>query len=228
MGSDHGIRGILFDAGGVLIRPVGGRWNPRYDFEGIVLNHHPGIDTALFPAAFAAGQRVLDAAPATPKRADYHRAMLQVLGVARPSAALLDELEGPAAGPTLDTYPDVRPVLEHLRERGVRMSVVSDTWAGLDAQFRELGIAPYFDGFVISEVLGCRKPDPRMYAAGSDLLGLDAGDCLFIDDDPDLVAAAVGLGYHGVTLRREGRADGGAITSLHDVPPIVSGAGPTR
>jgi FMN phosphatase YigB (HAD superfamily) len=30
------IRGILFDAGGVLIRPIGGRWNPRYDFESIV------------------------------------------------------------------------------------------------------------------------------------------------------------------------------------------------
>ena len=29
------IQGILFDSGGVLIRPVGGRWNPRYDFEEI-------------------------------------------------------------------------------------------------------------------------------------------------------------------------------------------------
>jgi putative hydrolase of the HAD superfamily len=32
-----------------------------------------------------------------------------------------------------------------------------------------------------------------MYAAGSDLLGLNPGDCLFIDDDPQLVSAAIQL-----------------------------------
>ena len=26
-------RGLLLDAGGVLYGPVGGRWNPRLDFE---------------------------------------------------------------------------------------------------------------------------------------------------------------------------------------------------
>jgi putative hydrolase of the HAD superfamily len=54
----------------------------------------------------------------------------------------------------------------------------------LETEFRRLDIEHYFAGFVISEVLGCRKPDPRMYAAGSDLLGLDPGECLFVDDDP--------------------------------------------
>jgi hypothetical protein len=27
------VRGLLLDAGGVLIGPVGGRWSPRFDFE---------------------------------------------------------------------------------------------------------------------------------------------------------------------------------------------------
>lgn len=60
-----------------------------------------------------------------------------------------------------------------------------------------LDIERYFQGFVISEVMGCCKPDPRMYAAGSDLLGLAPRHCLFVDDDPDLVSAAVDLGYDG-------------------------------
>jgi hypothetical protein len=30
-----------------------------------------------------------------------------------------------------------------------------------------------------------------MYAAGSDLLGLDPADCLFIDDDPQLLLSAI-------------------------------------
>jgi putative hydrolase of the HAD superfamily len=222
---DRRLRGVLFDSGDVLIRPIGGRWNPRYDFEDIVLAHHPETAVELFPEAFAAGQRVLDAGTTTANRSDYHRAMLAELGVDAPSAALLRELEGPAAGPVVEPFPDVRPVLDRLRASGIGMAVVSDNWAGLEDAYRALGIERYFAGFVVSEVLGCRKPDPRMYAAGRDLLGLGPGDCLVVDDDPRLVAAAIRLGHHGVALTREGRppASVPAIASLDELPPIITG-----
>jgi putative hydrolase of the HAD superfamily len=217
------IRGVLFDAGGVLIRPSGGRWNPRYDFEGIVLTHHPETPVGLFPEAFAEGQEVLDAGTTTANRTDYHRAMLRVLGIDEPSTELLQELESPPAGPGVELFEDVRPVLDQLRAMEIGMSVVSDTWAGLDNMFRSLDIEQYFAGFAISEVLGCRKPDPRMYAAGRDLLGLAPGDCLFVDDDPHLVAAAIELGYRGVALLRGAEpASVPAITSLDELPPLVS------
>jgi putative hydrolase of the HAD superfamily len=220
---------VLFDAGGVLIGPVGGRWNPRFDFEDVVVAHHPFVDAGLFASAIVEGQRVLDAGPGTVARDDYHRAMLRVLGVAEASDALLRELDAPLAVPAVEVLPGVRPVLDLLRDRGVRMSVVSDAWAGLDDVFRGLGIADHFAGFAISEVLGCRKPDPRMYAAGSDLLGLVPGDCLFVDDDPALVAAAVALGYHGVALVPDPAAIPApgtvrVIASLAELPPIVAGA----
>lgn len=211
------IRGVLLDAGGVLVRPRGGRWNPRYDFEGIVLARHPDIAADRFPDAFAAGQRVLDESPVTVGRAVYHRAILAALGIDDPD--LLPQLEAPPAGPTqlhtpvLELYPDVRPTLDDLASKGIGMAVVSDSWAGLDDMLAGLGIAHYFAGIVISEVLGCRKPDPRMYEAGRAHLGLDRAECLFVDDDPELVAAARALGYRGVTLTRDGAAPG-AITTL--------------
>ena len=97
------------------------------------------------------------------------------------------------------------------------MSVVSDTWAGLEGTFDELDIAHHFEGFAISEVLGCREPDPRMYAAGRRALGLPPDECLFIDDDA-LVAAARVLGYHGVTLDRSAARPGeGVISTLDDL-----------
>ena len=105
-------------------------------------------------------------------------------------------------------------------------AVVLDTWAGLEGMFRSLGIAEYFAGFAISEVLGCRKPDSRMYAAGRELLGLAPGDCLFIDDDPRLVSAAIRLGYHGVALIRDAAPSSASVpsvTSLDQLPPIVIG-----
>jgi putative hydrolase of the HAD superfamily len=232
MVEDRRIRGVLFDSGDVLVHPIGGRWNPRYDFEAILLAHHPEAPVERFLEAFAAGQRVLDADPTrTANRTDYHRAMLAVLGIDAPSTALLHELEAPAAGPVLEVFPDVWPVLEQLHAWGVGMAVVSDNWARSKddpppAASEELGIERYFAGYVISEVLGCNKPDPRMYAAGRDLLGLDPGDCLIVDDDPQLVLAAIQLGHHGVALTRGGEpASVGVptITSLEELLPIVGG-----
>jgi len=220
------ICGVLFDSGGVLLRPVGGRWNPRFDFEGIVTAHHPETPVELFPEAFAAGQRVLDAGATTATRTDYHRAMLRVLGMDEPSAALLRELEAPATGPVVELFPDVRPVLDELRAAGIGMSVVSDNWAGLEGLFRSLDIEHYFAGFVISEVLGCCKPDPRMYAAGRELLGLNADECLFVDDDPELVLAAIELGYRGAAIvRGEALAPVSVpvISSLDELPSIING-----
>ena len=52
-------RGVLFDSGDTLIQPIGGRWNPRFDFEGVVQRHFPTVTDDAFPAAIAAGQRLL-------------------------------------------------------------------------------------------------------------------------------------------------------------------------
>jgi beta-phosphoglucomutase-like phosphatase (HAD superfamily) len=107
---------------------------------------------------------------------------------------------------------------------GVRIVVVSGNWAGLEVHYRELDIERYFEGFVISEMMGCYEPDPRMYAASSDLLGLAPRHCLFIDDDPDLVSAAVDLAYHGVVLMRGAPSPPAVrvVTSLDELLPIVA------
>ncbi|MET1002275.1 MAG: HAD-IA family hydrolase [Acidimicrobiia bacterium] len=209
------MRAVLFDSGDTLLRPIGGRWNPRFDFEQVVLRHAPDVDASMFPAAFAEGQTFLDNAANTPDRDDYHRAMLRVLGVSEPSADLLHELDRPLNRPVVEPFPDVRRSLTELRSAGVRMAVVSDSWPNLEAIYRQLGLRDFFDGFAISTIVGCRKPDPRMYRAGSDIVRVVPADCLFVDDDPALVSAAMSLGYRGVTICREAeRPD--------DVPSIES------
>ncbi|WP_201776385.1 hypothetical protein [Streptacidiphilus carbonis] len=39
-------RAVLLDSGRVLIRPKGGCWNPRADFEETVLDRHPEVRAA--------------------------------------------------------------------------------------------------------------------------------------------------------------------------------------
>ena len=100
------------------------------------------------------------------------------------------------------------------------MAVVSDNWPGL---YRQLGLHTYFQAFVVSTVLGCRKPDPRMYRAGSDALGLAPRECVFVDDDPDLVAAAIELGYGGTAIVRAAEPPTAVpwIGTLQDLVPMT-------
>ncbi|GAA1305685.1 hypothetical protein GCM10009647_024520 [Streptomyces sanglieri] len=78
----------------------------------------------------------------------------------------------------LETYPDVEETLEELSRRGVRMAVVSDAWPGLPDLHAGLGIGGFFEAYAISAVLGCNRPDPRMYHHASAALGLAPAQCL--------------------------------------------------
>lgn len=221
-----GLRAVLFDSGGVLIRPIGGRWNPRADFEQTVLAVDPSVTPERFAAGIEAGERFFAQCASTPDFDDYHRAVLAGLGVAA-TAELLAELVRPvAANSVLETFPEVPGTLAELRRRGVRMAVVSDAWADLPDLHTELGIGEYFEAYAISRVLGCNKPDPRTYRHASTALGLEPDRCLFIDDDPALVAAAIELGYAGLAMRRDPLADDaeggrvGFIRSLTEIPAL--------
>jgi HAD superfamily hydrolase (TIGR01509 family) len=215
-------RAVLFDSGGVLIQPIGGRWNPRADFEEILAGHEPDLDPERVAAAIVVGDAFLDSAVGTPAYDDYHRVILGALGV-EPAAALLAELSRPVEPQVfLEVFPEVIATLGRLRELGVPMAVVSDAWSELPALHDALGLGGFFSAYAISAEVGCTKPDPRMYRHASDALGLAAEDCLFLDDDPDLVAAAMDLGYQGLAVLRGptavGRPD---VVSIRTIDAIL-------
>jgi FMN phosphatase YigB (HAD superfamily) len=91
-----------------------------------------------------------------------------------------------------------------------------------------LGIGGFFEAYAISAELGCRKPDPRMYRYASDALDLSPQDCLFVDDDPTLVAAAIALGYHGVAVLRDTADTTQTVTFIRSIDAILSHLCPAR
>ncbi|MCD7438409.1 HAD-IA family hydrolase [Streptomyces lincolnensis] len=218
-GSPGTLRAVLLDSGGVLMRPKGGRWNPRADFEQILLAHEPSLTPEQLEEAVSAGDDHLAALSSTPDYDDYHRVVLRHLGVEATSRLLADLRREVAPAVYLETFPDVEETLRELSRRGVRMAVVSDAWPELPELHAGLGIRGYFEAYAISAVLGCTKPDPRMYHHASSALGLAPDQCLFVDDAPDLVAAAIGLGYAGRALCRDSpaAADVPSVASLREI-----------
>ena len=65
-----------------------------------------------------------------------------------------------------------------------------------------LGLADCFDRVYLSSEAGFRKPDPRFFTAPLRELGLEAGDCLMIGNDPRCdVGGAAAVGMDAVYLR---------------------------
>ena len=201
------IRGLLLDSGGVLVSPRRGRWNPRFDFEEVLLGHAPQTDLSLLSGAIEAGDRYLRSAESSGRREDYHRAVLSQLGVTQPSRELLGDLERPLDEPVFEPFVEVADALALARSLSLRLAVVTDNWGTseiLRRLYEQVGLASFFDVIVVSEELGCRKPDSRMFDSAAQRLGLLRSECLVIDDSPPLVAAAIALGYQGVAVVRTG------------------------
>ncbi|WP_433827382.1 HAD family hydrolase [Actinoplanes sp. CA-015351] len=91
---------------------------------------------------------------------------------------------------------DAVSALTAIRGRGVRTALISDCTHELPAFLPGLPVAPLLDAQIYSVELGVCKPDPAIYLAACDRLGVDPEDCLYVGDggSHELTgAAAVGM-----------------------------------
>jgi HAD superfamily hydrolase (TIGR01509 family) len=215
------IEAVLFDSGGVLIGPKGGRWNPRSDFESNLDALIPGLAPDAVAAAIAVGDAWLSVSPTTEPYRRYYEVILAELGIELTDARFAALMPDVDPSTIVEPYPEVLDVVAELRRRDVRMAVVSDAWPSLPTLHAAVGLVDCFEVYAISAVLGCTKPDPRMYRHASDGLGLDPSQCLFVDDVPELVAAAIELGYEGAALCRAGADRPAHVPSITDLTEVL-------
>jgi 2-haloacid dehalogenase len=95
--------------------------------------------------------------------------------------------------------PGTPEILAELKARGVPVYAITNFSADKFAlSQKRFDFLNGFDGIVVSGIEKVIKPDPKIYQILLDRYGLDAADCLFIDDNPDNVesARAVGMTAH--------------------------------
>jgi putative hydrolase of the HAD superfamily len=91
---------------------------------------------------------------------------------------------------------DAVSTLQAIKRRNLRTAVVSDCTHELPAFLPSLPVAPLLDAKIYSVRLGVCKPDPRIYLAACDELGVQPAECLYVGDggSHELTgAAAVGM-----------------------------------
>ena len=97
----------------------------------------------------------------------------------------------------LKLFPGVIDTLKELRERGLKLAIVSDMTTEIQLEkIHHLKISSYFDTIVTSEEVGIEKPHPSMFHSALHRVQLLAKDVLMIGDNPskDIVGAeALGI-----------------------------------
>lgn len=97
--------------------------------------------------------------------------------------------------------PGMRELLIELRVKGYEIYGLTNWSMETFPEAREhFGILQLIDRYVVSGAEGLVKPDPRLFHVLLDRYGLKAEECIFVDDNPDNVAAARALGMEGIVF----------------------------
>ena len=91
--------------------------------------------------------------------------------------------------------------LHAIRERGLKIGLISDCSIELPDLWRETPFAPLFDVTTFSAVAKIKKPDRRIYEMTAEQLGVACADCLFVGDGgSNELAGAKAVGMNPVWL----------------------------
>lgn len=79
-------------------------------------------------------------------------------------------------------HPEILPMLGTLRERDLRIGLISNCFSEEAVLIRESPLFPYFDATCLSYEEGLRKPDQAIFRLCLARLGLPAECCLYVGD----------------------------------------------
>jgi len=129
---------------------------------------------------------------------------------------------------------DAASTLAALRERGLKVGLISDCSEEVVAAWPGTTLATLVHDAVMSAAVGLKKPDPAIYELACERLGVAAGRCMFVGDGGSReLSGASAAGMEAVLIRVPGDAgddafrrdaeewDGARISSLSAVLALV-------
>jgi len=200
---------VLFDAGDTLIRLSG---------SGQTLLHRAaatlGADRLDPDQVADVWKRVLDRSGTADELAKgrdlsqaRHRevwtALYRSAGCEKLAPGLSDELYALTVdASSWEAFPDTVPTLTALRDRGLRVGIVSDTGFDLRPALDLLGLAPLVDTVVMSFEYGVCKPAATVFLAACEQLDVAPERTLMVGDNPLTDSGAVAAGMYVFLLPR--------------------------
>jgi len=197
------VRALLFDAGDILYhRPQRGlTFNAFLAGLGLpVEDNHDAEKAGLVQQAYC-GQITQD---------QYREAVVRLFGVTQPEQIergiqiLYDEDND------VQFYEGVRETLITLKEKGYLLGIITDTAAPIHVKlswFERGGFGHVWDSIIASNEIGVRKPDPAIYQAALQQMGLAADQAVFVGHKSTELLGAREAGFKTIAFNYEPGAE---------------------
>ena len=225
-----GAAAVFFDVDFTLIHP-----GPRFQgigYHASCARHGIAVDVRRFDEAVAGASTVLDAPDAMYDAAiyvAYTRRIIELMGgegpaLDRVARELYDEW---AEHEHFSLYDDVAATLRTLRDRGLRLGLISNSHRCLVSFQTHFSLEGLIDAAISSSDCGYLKPHPRIFQAALDLTGVAPEDAVMVGDSfaHDVVGARR-AGMRGILLARGPLRhaiddDVETIRTLHELPAVI-------
>jgi putative hydrolase of the HAD superfamily len=214
------VQAVIFDWGGTLTP-----WhsiNMEQLWQTVCEPHFPVELAATHAAALHAAELQLWRTSTAEHRSATMSVLFELAGVVPTEALLASYMK--AWEPHTFTDPDAGELFGYLRERRVRIGVLSNTmWPRTwhEDVFRRDGVLDLIDAAVYTSEIDWTKPHPEAFAAAMAAVGVtDPASCVFVGDRPyDDVHGAQSAGMRAVLIPNSD------VPSFHTaVPDAVIGS----
>ena len=195
------VRAVIFDWGGTLTP-----WHTvDHDalWREVCSPHFPEARADQAAASIVAAELALWQLAGDSQRSATLTEVFERAGIAPPEALLASYFQ--AWDPHTFTDADAGPLLRKLRDRGIRVGVLSNTmWprSAHERVFRRDGVLDLIDAAVYSSEIPWTKPHPEAFRAAMTAVGVDdPAACVFVGDRPyDDIHGAKGAGMRAVLI----------------------------
>lgn len=195
-GNRYGFRALLFDAGDLLYyRPERGRFFAEF-LQGLGCDPESNHDAARYTLRQQAYRGEID-------QLEYQKAILQVYGITQPEQIVrgLEALKRDENN--IQFFEGVAETLIALKNRGYLLGIVTDTANRLHAKlnwFERGGFGHVWDAIVSSLDVGVRKPDPKIFRAALEQMGVPAEQTIFIGHKTSELEGAMEIGMNTIAF----------------------------
>jgi HAD superfamily hydrolase (TIGR01549 family) len=200
---------VLFDAGDTLIRLSGNGEKllhraaatlgvDRLDPEEVAHVWRQVLDRSSTAEELAKGRDLSNA-----RHREVWTALYDAAGCERLAPGLTDELYAlTVSARSWEVFPDTLPTLKAVRDRGLKVGIVSDTGFDLRPAMDLLGLSPFLDTVVMSFEHGICKPAASVFLTACDQLQVLPERTLMVGDNPLTDSGAVAAGMYVFLLPR--------------------------
>ncbi len=122
-------------------------------------------------------------------------------------------------------FDDVIPFLTGLRERGIKIAIVSNCTENTRALMVATGVDKLVDELVLSCEVRSAKPSPEIFRHALDRLGVSPEAAVFVDDQARFCAGSVALGIRAAQIVRgelDGHRSADGITVVRSLPEVAA------